>query len=77
MNTNALHSNAARTPPSMPSKRWLSVGTPAGVSAQGQFEYQMIAPDDYVCPQCGGGWAVIAGRECENRALRIELWGGA
>ena len=41
----------------------------------GQFEYQMLRPDDYVCPQCGGGWAGIAGRECENCALLIELLG--
>jgi len=40
----------------------------------GQFEYQLIALDDYVCPQCWGDGAGAASRDCENCALRIELW---
>src|SRR5713101_49230 len=43
---------------------------------EGQVQYQMLALDDYVCPQCGDGWAGIAGRECENCALLVELRSG-
>ena len=44
---------------------------------EGQVQYQMIERDDFKCPQCGGGWAGIAGRECENCALLVELRSGA